>query len=1004
MNRALFQVFGFRIAVIFGAICAMLVAVLSGLYLSSNYAIEGYVSRQLARLPWDVNVVQQGELASYEKLKQHLAAIPGVNRVETVGILRLQRGNDMIGIDVAGKPLDTRWVSFIAASDPALLPVDLRRSITGNPGNPSDGPLVQAAFITAGRNNADQINIAPGSMIRVHPMREHHEEIQDPAEAAEHEHAELAADIPDTLFQARIALPPTQVDRAEFNRLMLEKVGSLSYLPEDAVVLAVPLQGFQHLSSTLDHVFLNDEAVHGGDESPPYLPELSHLIKLDQAKLVDPWDLAASLENVSPILLKIQTESRSVTPFTFPSSDLYRLLAHMLEVSKLVNLVTLMVAIPLICLAWVVADLAGGLLIMHERRTIGLTLLRGVTVDAVGRTLNLALVGGGVIGSLIGLVVGIIVTVAGYSLLGHPVPTAAVFLRDAVYLAVLMVIGVGFSLLSGRRMVGRFKSMTPLAATARVASEDFEQGAARPSTAFVICAVIALLIGAYKILLWIAGHPAGEKLASQTGDRLPILPLLSSMSNFVAVPLFLFGAVSLLRIFRSSQYLTAMLAIPIGGKLGRFAASHMALNRRRVMSALFLTALAMAVTLLPQVSADSFFDRVTRGVRVSVGGDLKLEYNMVDLSDGHNDAAPVNQYRTMLAPKVQALEAALRRDHRVANVSSMQQYVVPAFYLPGQSDLFLDIISDRKSYLDTVYSEEGLGLTRPFSNTFGGPGSIGLSISQGFKEVRQVPIGQEVLLDDEDSNIGTRFDNVVAFLPGQPTATIADREGFAGAEVDYLNYLVASDARVIGTATQFDSTALRGLNVIPSRLVLMVKLAPGVSKADADNLVAGLPVRPDQVSSLATEVPKLSEDMFVALSLENMKVLIVGGALLAMAGIVALNLANYISDRRLMSLLRVRGVPPGLVLRLALAIFLVPVLLGLVIGALLGTVAGLGNSDAIWRLPRVYGVAGLLENHLAFTGHAVTLIVSMSVALIVVGVGVGLWPLREGAIKNLRDA
>ena len=1010
MDRALLRVFGFRVGAVFCLVCAVLVAVLSGLYLSSNYAIEGYVARQLGRLPWDATVIQQGELGSYENLHHQIQEIPGVDRVETVGLLRLQRGNGNIGVDVNGKPLDTRWIAFVAASDPALLPVDLRRPVPAAEAPaagavPANEMSVQAAFVTGGRNGNTQIKIPVGSVLRVYPIRDQdHDDDGDPAEAAEHAHELLAADVPDTLFEARIALPPAQVDRAEFNRLMLERVGALSYLPEDTVVVAVPIASYQHLASVLDGVFLNDEAVHGGDESPPYLPELTHLIKIDQSALIDPWDLSASLRGIEPILRRILESARGVTPFSYANSDLYRLLGHMLQVSQLVGLVTMLVAIPLICLAWVVADLAGGLLIMHERRTIGLTLLRGVPMSAVSRVLNLSLAGGGVAGAVLGLVLGLGLTVLGYRLLGRPFPSAGVFIRDATYLAVVMSAGVIFSLISGRRMVRRFKRMTPLEATARVTSDGVERGPARPSKAYVAAVFIALLLGAYKIFVWITGHSLGTLLA---GGGEPVLPpglrVVGSMGNFAAVPLFLFGAVGLVRIFRSPQYAATFLAVPIAGKLAGFVANHMAQNRRRVMSALFLASLAMAITVLPQVSADSFLNRVTRGVHVALGGDLKLEYNLIDLSGGKNDVAALGQYRTLAAPKQKLIEDSLRRNSKVEEVASIEQYVFPAFYLPDQSDLYLDVVSDRDAYLKTAYFEEALGVVRPFSKSIGGQGDSALTISRGFRQVRSVPLGADVFLDDQDLSLGTRFDNVVAFLPGQPTATVTDREGFANAAVDYLNYLVAADARVIGSAAQFKGTALDKLPVMPSRLVFMVKLPEATTQTDIDRLVAGLPITPDQVLSTMTELPKLAEDMFVALSLENMKVLIVGGTLLAVAGVIALNIGNYLADRRLFSLLRVRGIPPALILRLALAIFLVPVLMGLILGALLGIIAGYGNAQAIWDLPRVYGVAGLLENRLAFSASSPAIIIGMGAILILVSVVIGLWPLRKGALADLND-
>ncbi len=79
-----------------------------------------------------------------------------------------------------------------------------------------------------------------------------------------------------------------------------------------------------------------------------------------------------------------------------------------------------------------------------------------------------------------------------------------------------------------------------------------------------------------------------------------------------------------------------------------------------------------------------------------------------------------------------------------------------------------------------------------------------------------------------------------------------------------------------------------------------------------------------------------------------------------LASVGAIDLVNFAADRRTFALLRLRGVPLVLLLRIALSIFLIPVLGGVVMGIFLGVISGYGISQAVWDLPRVYGVAGFL--------------------------------------------
>src|SRR5437773_11959918 len=79
---------------------------------------------------------------------------------------------------------------------------------------------------------------------------------------------------------------------------------------------------------------------------------------------------------------------------------------------------------------------------------------------------------------------------------------------------------------------------------------------------------------------------------------------------------------------------------------------------------------------------------------------------------------------------------------------------------------------------------------------------------------------------------------------------------------------------------------------------------------------------------------KFGGDMFFFLALENMRIYLVGGVLLALIAILAIALTNYLEDWRTLGLLRVRGVAPLLLLRFFASRLLAPALPGLVCGLL----------------------------------------------------------------------
>src|SRR5207247_8553232 len=82
------------------------------------------------------------------------------------------------------------------------------------------------------------------------------------------------------------------------------------------------------------------------------------------------------------------------------------LLERMQTIARLIGLVSLLVALPLLWMAWVLAGNLAGLLMLNERRTLGLMRLRGISGALMGRALLVSIVTGGFIGGLLGLAAG----------------------------------------------------------------------------------------------------------------------------------------------------------------------------------------------------------------------------------------------------------------------------------------------------------------------------------------------------------------------------------------------------------------------------------------------------------------------------------------------------------------------------------------------------------------------------------------------------------------------
>ena len=292
--------------------------------------------------------------------------------MEGLGFLRL-RNISLVKLEIGNSYSPFRWVGFVSVSNAGLLPPEFRKGAGQGGSRSSTTQLVEAVVVVGSRGqvNGDlDRGLGPGTQFRISVPLDSATEVD-----TGHSHGGDAGQIPyQVFFEGELARIPPQVERQEFNRWMLRQVGALSYLPEDSIIFIVPQEKFQNLASLFHHLFSDSEGMHGGWEPPPYVPEMTHLIALDREALVSTWDLGGSLRRLEPEVQKIYQSAQVLTPFAWIRSDLIRLLTRMNEISRLISLATLLVAIPLLWMGWVLARWLGRLLVLDQRRLIGLAL------------------------------------------------------------------------------------------------------------------------------------------------------------------------------------------------------------------------------------------------------------------------------------------------------------------------------------------------------------------------------------------------------------------------------------------------------------------------------------------------------------------------------------------------------------------------------------------------------------------------------------------------------
>ena len=133
-----------------------------------------------------------------------------------------------------------------------------------------------------------------------------------------------------------------------------------------------------------------------------YYPEVMYLARIDRAGLLSGWDIPGSLARMQDVHERLASTAADTRVFTVDSTTQV-LLERMDRISRIIGLLSVLVALPLLWMAWMLASSLSRLLMLNERRTLGLMRLRGVSGAVIGRCLALAIAAGGVLGAGLGL-------------------------------------------------------------------------------------------------------------------------------------------------------------------------------------------------------------------------------------------------------------------------------------------------------------------------------------------------------------------------------------------------------------------------------------------------------------------------------------------------------------------------------------------------------------------------------------------------------------------------
>jgi FtsX-like permease family protein len=1010
MIGRLLRILGRRTFLAFGLVTFLVGALLATVNITSRYALKLYVDDQLRRIPWDLAVYQQGAVGTDRTVAAHIARTPGITRVESMAFLRARfpEGGE-VEAQVDRKPFTTPWLCLLAASDPSILPPELSFALEhGSSEDRRRGGVLSLVGPEYAMGKAFlALQGARDFTLQVH--------IQDQ---------------PRFLFRTPVN-KVVRLDRDELNRWLMDQTGSVSYVPYIGAILLMPYEW--DILTKFDQVangFVPQEIVGVNDpdaghiQNAEYAPEVVYLARLDRPRLITGWDISGSLANVQALNRRLHSNAEDNAPIPKsalvdpvpghshdagePAEDESKfsrsvsflvdsttevLLERMQGIARLIGVVSLLVALPLLWMAWVLAGNLAGLLMLNERRTLGLMRLRGISGELMGRALLVSIVSGGFAGGVLGLVAGSIGPLLVYEG-GHLPPGVLTEPQQLAIFAAFLLISLALALVVSRRLVKYAMTISPLEASRRVTGSE----AVQASMTFGPVQQLALLVGAYVLVGWI--------LDFAIADAFGWFRMVDRILDFLGLPLFLYGVATLMASKRERiQHVMAPVLRPIGGVLGKFALRHMSVKPHRTVAFLLIVALMSSVSLYPVITSRSFAEKAVRGAQVQIGTDWQMLFNGPDLVDIDRLSGSAQSQLSAIRPEIAKLMTSIGGVAGVKDAAYMIEAVLPNFYLQGYGlrGVPLYLLGRTDEYRTRVYSEPSIGLSADFQTILSRLDNE-VAVSTPVADFWRLEPGSQVVLglDADRRAVAAKTAGLLAYLPGLPPKSVSDRQGYVQARVDYLNYLFSSNAYL---ATSADNPHIGPLQILIPRIIVLLRTDGAVDPiAFPKALAKASPFPPLEIHSLTQEIGKVGSDMYISLALANMRIYLLGGLVLALIAIVAIGMANYSEDRRTLALLRIRGASPKAMWRFVMAMLLSPALVGLALGAVSAVIAGFGLANYVWRLREIRTVVQLLPTHLVISSLTGWVALLLVVILVAVASGFSWWVFKDTAHKSIQGA
>ncbi|TFG28670.1 ABC transporter permease [Candidatus Thorarchaeota archaeon] len=347
-------------------------------------------------------------------------------------------------------------------------------------------------------------------------------------------------------------------------------------------------------------------------------------LQIERFRFLNPYDIDASVTRIEEV-----RDDISIHTFVYGAevSSTLILPLRIYQITQLfMSIQFLTLSLPIFLLSYFTGTMVSDVGYNFRRREIGLLLTKGYERSTIRK---MFLVEGALIGGIAGGVSIFLGTAAAYLILG--VTNVNIFqavLSNMTSVILSIILGMFLGLLSVWRPAGRASKLEILDALKQYifVEETSEYKRLLPT--------VALLLGTYKLIVWILGIDMNGLLGSIGLGNLFISIIIvawiavDSILNTIGPLLFLYGATKVF-IRGSPKFQEAVMSLGrrFFGAFGNLATRNVKRHPARNATLVFIVALIVSYGIFATGSLFSQYDFSERTARFDVGADVRLELN-----------------------------------------------------------------------------------------------------------------------------------------------------------------------------------------------------------------------------------------------------------------------------------------------------------------------------------------------------------------------------------------